>query len=193
MTDAIADHAIKFLGEGGRDKKPFFLYVPFTSPHWPLHARPAEHEGGISTPLIARWPAVIKKAGITRQTGHIIDIMATCCDVAGVAYPAEYKGRKVIPLEGKSLRPVFEGKTRAGHTEIFWEHEGNRAVRQGKWKLVGRHKAEWELYDMEADRSELHDLAGKRLEKVKELAAKHAAWAQRCGVLPWPVKKKKKG
>ena len=160
---------------------PFRLYK-----HW-------VHEGGISTPLIACWPTVIKKAGITRRTGHVIDVMATCCDVAGVAYPAEYKGRKVLPLEGKSLRPLFEGKTRAGHAEIFWEHEGNRAVRQGKWKLVGRHKAKWELYDMEADRSELHDLAGTNPQKVKELAAKYAAWARRCGVLPWPVKKKKKG
>ena len=106
---------------------PFRLYK-----HW-------VHEGGISTPLIANWPGVIRQGGkLTNQMGHLVDIMATCVDVGGAKYPKTYKGREITPLEGRSLRPVFEGKQRAGHPHICWEHEGNRAVRQGDWKLVNR-------------------------------------------------------
>jgi arylsulfatase A-like enzyme len=150
------------------------------------------HEGGISTPLIAYWPAVVKETGtLTHQPGHIIDIMATCLDVAGIDYPATYKGHVLTPLEGKSLVPIFKGGHREPHEAIFWEHEGNRAVRQDKWKLVAAHGKPWELYDLEADRTELNDLAGKHPEKVEQLKALYQGWAKRCGVLPWPVKRPK--
>src|SRR5262249_13553304 len=129
---------------------PFRLYK-----HW-------VHEGGIATPLIAHWPAVITKPAITHQPGHVIDLMATCLDVAGAEYPKRFKDHDITPLEGKSLRPMFEGKTRPGHEAIFWEHEGNRAVRAGKWKLVEKHPGEWELYDLEKDRTELTNLAVKQ-------------------------------
>jgi arylsulfatase len=143
------------------------------------------HEGGIATPLIAYWPAQIKKAALTHQPGHVIDIPATCLDVAGIAYPKTFKGRALLPLEGKSLRPIFEGKERPGHEALFWEHEGNRAVRQGQWKLVAVHGGAWELYDLEADRTERHDLAAKMPDKAKELAARYERWAERVGVVPW--------
>jgi arylsulfatase A-like enzyme len=157
---------------------PFRLYK-----HW-------VHEGGIATPFIVHWPAAIKKAGISHQPGHIIDLMATCLDVAGVEYPKKHKGNDVIPLEGKSLLPILQGKTRTGHEAIFWEHEGNRAIRQGKWKLVAQHKGAWELYDLEADRTELHNLAAKQPDKVKELTASYERWAERAGVMPWEKVKK---
>lgn len=148
------------------------------------------HEGGIATPLIAHWPAVIKNAGsLTHQPGHIIDIMATCLDAAGIEYPGTHKGGVLTPLEGKSLLPIFEGRRRKPHEAIYWEHEGNRAVRQGKWKLVSLHGKPWELYDLEADRTELSDLADKHPEKVEQLKVLYRSWAQRCGVLPWPIKK----
>ena len=327
-TDAYSDYAVRFLDQAGRKDAPFFLYVAYTAPHWPLHAKPADiarykgkymdgwdemrrrrhrrqietglvserwpmvprdgsariwdklsrrekeqfdlkmavyagqvdcmdqgigrilaklkqmgverntlvmflsdnggcaehinrknrrgpigtrdsfasyglswanasntpfrrfkhytHEGGIATPLVARWPEVIRDGGrITHQAGHVIDIMATCCDVAGVEYPATFAGRQITPLEGKSLLPIFQGKRRAGHDALYWEHEGNLAVRQGKWKLVQQNKRPLELYDMAADRTELNDLASANPEKVRELSALYDAWAKRCNVQPW--------
>ncbi|OAM91027.1 arylsulfatase [Termitidicoccus mucosus] len=153
---------------------PFRLYKHFT------------HEGGIATPLIARWPAGIQKPGtISTHTGHIIDIMATLVDAAGAKHPAAYEGRDIKPLEGASLLPIFANATgdveRA--TPLFWEHEGNRAVRLGKWKLVAQNQKPWELYDIADDRTEQKNLAAANPQKVKELADLYDAWAERCGVL----------
>jgi arylsulfatase A-like enzyme len=151
---------------------PFRLYK-----HW-------VHEGGISTPLIAYWPAVITEGRkLTDQPGHVIDIMATCVDVTGVKYPETFEGRQILPREGLSLLPIFQGKQRTPHEALYWEHEGNRAVRQGKWKLVLRKPGKWELYDMQADRTELRDLADQQPEKVKELTAAWDSWAARVGAM----------
>jgi len=148
------------------------------------------HEGGIATPLIAHWPSVIKNVGsLTHQPGHIIDIMATCLDVAGIDYPRTHAGKEILPPEGKSLLPIFKDGRRKGHEAIYWEHEGNRAVRQGKWKLVAVHGKPWELYDLEADRTELNNLADEHPDKVEQLATMFQRWAKRCDVLPWPIKK----
>src|SRR5690606_28134636 len=104
-------------------------------------------EGGIATPFIVHWPAGIKKPGVTsRQIGHITDLMATFVDIAGAQHPETFNGHDIQPLEGESLRPILEGKTRT-RGPIFWEHEGNRAVRVNQWKLVARHHRAWELYD----------------------------------------------
>jgi arylsulfatase len=325
MTNAFTDHALKFVDELGRGPDPFFLYLAFTSPHWPLHALqediakyrgryrmgwdelrrrryrrmvelgvidkrwpltprdpevpawedakdkddldlrmavyaaqiecmdrnigrlmaklraigaeentlvlfladnggchevvdrgaagvpagPADsyfsygrgwanasntpfrlfkhwvHEGGISSPLIAHWPARIRKGGgLTHQFGHVIDLMATCVDVGGARYPETYNGKKITPLEGRSLAPIFDGKTRDPHRAVFWEHAGNRAVRQGKWKLVSRYRDRWELYDLEADRTEMNDLAAKLPDKAAELERLYGEWAARAGAFP---------
>jgi arylsulfatase len=143
------------------------------------------HEGGISTPLIAHWPARIRRHGeLERQPGHLIDVMTTCVDVSGATYPREFQGHSITPMEGRSLVPAFEGK-QIQRDAIFWEHEGNRAVRVGNWKLVAKgEKGPWELYDLSADRTELHDLAAAQPDRVKELAARWQAWAQRAHVLP---------
>jgi arylsulfatase len=160
------------------------------------------HEGGISTPLIAHWPAGVaagRRGKLEKQPGHLIDIMATCLDVAGVTYPKEFAGEQIKPMQGVSLVPALKGRSLNRPQPIFWEHEGNRAVRDRKWKLVARENQSWELYDMEKDRPELNDLAGANPKKVKELASKWDAWAARADVLPlgaWradePVAKKKK-
>jgi arylsulfatase len=143
------------------------------------------HEGGIATPLIAHWPRVITRPGLTHQPGHVIDLLPTFMDVARAEFPKKRAGLDVLPLEGKSLAPILRGRQRAGHAALFWEHEGNRAVRAGKWKLVAPYRGSWELYDLEADRTEQTDLAAKHPDKVKELAAAYERWAKRCGVVPW--------
>ncbi len=143
------------------------------------------HEGGISSPLIAHWPGRIQPNSITRQPGHVIDLMATSLDLAGAEYPRQFKGRPITPLEGKSLVPVFRGQTRPGHEAIFWEHQGNRAVRSGRWKLVAEHNRPWALYDLESDRIESRDMAGEQPGKVAQLQGVYDAWARRAGVVPW--------
>ena len=148
------------------------------------------HEGGIATPFIAHWPGVIKPGVITSQVGHLIDVMPTCLEVAGMEYPRTYNDHEIKPAEGLSLLPIFQGKERRGRDAIFWEHEGNKAVRQGRWKLVSRFPDRWELYDLEADRTELNSLADKMPEKVKELSGLYDKWAGRAGVVPWEQFKK---
>jgi arylsulfatase len=153
---------------------PFRLYK-----HW-------VHEGGISTPLIAHWPAGIRKPGrFASRPGHLIDIMATCADVGGAKYPETFNNNRITPLEGKSLRPNFEGRERQPHAGIYWEHEGNRAVRAGNWKLVSRYPDKWELYDLEADRTEMNDLSSANPGKAAELEQMYQAWAKRAHVVPW--------
>ncbi len=147
------------------------------------------HEGGISTPLIAYWPRVIKKGNsLTREVGHETDIMATCLDIAGVPYPSTTLSGDAPPaLAGKSLLPVFERGVRPNRGPIYWEHEGNCAMREGKWKLVSQFPDYWELYDMEEDRTELHNLADKDKARVTKMVAGYAEWAKRVGVQPWPM------
>jgi arylsulfatase len=110
--------------------------------------------------------------------------MPTLLEAAQTSYPATAHGHNLLPLEGQSLAPIFEGREVARLTPIFWEHEGNRAVRLGPWKLVSRYPDAWELYDMNADRTELDNLAGARPEKVKELAGLYEQWAKLCHVAP---------
>ncbi len=133
----------------------------------------ANHEGGIATPLIAHWPAGIKARGDLRhQPGHLVDIMATCVDVAGANYPSEFNGKPIQPMEGRSLVPAFRNKT-IKRDALYWEHMGNAAIRVGDWKLVrsGR-DGPWELYDLKSDRTELHNLAAEKPDLVKQLSEK---------------------
>ena len=145
------------------------------------------HEGGISTPLIVHWPAGVapnRRGLLEPQPGHLIDIMATCLDVAGAAYPKESAGQAVKPLEGVTLQPAFNGRSIQRQQPIFWEHESNRAVRDGQWKLVAKENRPWELYDMESDRTEMNNLADKNPKTVQALADMWDAWAARANVLP---------
>ncbi|MCF7956948.1 MAG: arylsulfatase [Phycisphaerae bacterium] len=151
------------------------------------------HEGGIASPLIVHWPGGIKKdhGEFRQQPAHLIDIMTTCVDVAGATYPTVYKGHEITPMEGRSLTPAFDDNDPIDQDAIYWEHEGNRAIRVDNWKLVAKGaRGPWELYDLKKDRTELNDLAEKYPEKAKELAGKWTLWAKRANVLPWPWKKK---
>jgi arylsulfatase len=151
---------------------PFRLYK-----HW-------IHEGGIATPFIVHWPRGIHdKGGLRHNPSQLPDIMATVIDVTGAKYPSEYNGNTILPCEGESLVPSFSSAY-GSRGPLFWEHEGNAAVRIGKWKLVRKYPGDWELYDMETDRTEMHDLAGQQPERVRTMTAQYQAWAKRCGVIP---------
>jgi arylsulfatase len=134
------------------------------------------HEGGISTPLIVQWPAGIPARGeFRRNPGHLIDIAPTILELAGGTWPQTFNGKPVPPPPGKSLVPAFTHDNSVSHDYLWWLHDGNRAIRVGNWKLVTDHTGPWELYDLEADRSETHNLAGKYPDKVKDL---EAAWTR---------------
>ncbi len=148
------------------------------------------HEGGIATPLIVHWPAgIAAKNELRQQPGHVIDIMPTCLEVAGATPLQALAGKPLLPLEGRSLVPAFTNQP-IQRDALYWEHEGNAAVRVGDLKLVraGRNNA-WELYDMAKDRTEQHNLTTEQPDRAKELAANWEAWAERTHVKPFPGNK----
>jgi arylsulfatase A-like enzyme len=156
------------------------------------------HEGGISTSFIAYYPEKIKGGVISKQPGHILDLMPTLLEFAGGKYPETFNGNKIQPMEGISLLPAMTGRELKRERPLFWEHEGNRAMRSGDWKLVSaydyttkRFKA-WELYDMKNDRSELIDLSAKNSEQTKQMIDQYNRWSERVGVVPKETLDKKK-
>ena len=159
------------IGWANASNTPFRLYK-----HW-------VHEGGISTPLIVHWPASVAGGGtFIHEPGHIIDLMATAVEAAGATYPADK-----TPMAGKSLLPAFKQQT-IDRDAMYWEHEGNRAVRMGAWKLVARHDEPWELYNVEEDRSELNNLINQHTERAEEMIAAYNRWAAANQVVPWPLR-----
>ena len=166
------------------------------------------HEGGIATPLIAHWPAGLninhngtRTGDFTRKAplgplchepSHLIDLMATALDLAGADYPAKREsGESLIPVEGVSLAPALKGGGLQRKKPIFFEHEGNRAVRDGKWKLVAKGvKGDWELYDMEQDRTEMNNLAAANPDIASRMARQYETWARERGVVPFGSWKK---
>ena len=149
------------------------------------------HEGGIATPFVAHWHDGIQKdlhGTIIHEPAHVRDLMSTCIDVSGAPYPKTFKGQPIIPLEGASLTPAFQGQSLNRKEPLFFEFNKAQAVRQGTFKLVTQPGGKWELYNMESDRTELNNLATKHPEKVEEIAKSYEAWAKRCNV----EKKKKK-
>lgn len=148
------------------------------------------YEGGICTPMIAHWPKGIKqpKGSVNTQMGHVIDIMATCLDISGTQYPTEYNGHKIIPLAGQSLDPIFKTGTRKGHDELCFEHFNEKALIDAfGWKIVWpNNKKSWELYNLNEDRSEMHDLADQYPDKVKDMVARYEKWEKDYMVVPRP-------
>ncbi|MEM1157260.1 MAG: arylsulfatase [Verrucomicrobiota bacterium] len=141
-----------------------------------------QHEGGIASPLIAHWPEGLKAAAgegfrkatdtgiVTDQPGHLIDFMATLIDLAGTAYPQQVAQRAIEPLQGKSLTPIFAGKVRKPHETLYFHFGTDRALRQGKWKLVSAKLGKWELYNLDEDRTEMHDLAEEQPDRTASMA-----------------------
>lgn len=146
------------------------------------------HEGGIATPLIAHWPrgiAAQARGTLVREPGHLIDVMPTLVELAGAAYPGNFNGHAILPMEGRSMVPAFRGEALTRDKPIFWEHEGNRAVRDGRWKLVAGFRKPWQLFDMAADRAEMHDLASSQPDRVRRMAQQWDDWAARSYVDTW--------
>ena len=171
---------------GGRDT--FWGYArpwaTVSNTPWRLHKVTA-YEGGVSTPFIAHWPGGIPASAngsLVRGPAHLLDLVPTFLGLAGYAYPST---RPTQP-EGKNIISMIRGESGANDRTLFWEHEGNRAVRKGKWKLVMlADMPDWELFDIAVDRIEGKDLATKHPEVVRDLAAEYDRWAERCGVVPW--------
>ena len=155
---------------------PFRLYKALT------------HTGGVATPLIAHWRAGIPAAGALRdQPGHLIDIMPTLVELAGAAYPTDYAGEQIQPMEGVSLVPAFTDDRPLDRGAIHVEHEGSRAVAHGSWKAVARGSTgPWELYDTELDRTETLNLAARQPGELARLTAMWEDWANRVRVFPRP-------
>jgi arylsulfatase len=168
--DTFASYGI---GWANASNTPFRRYK-----HW-------VHEGGIASPLIAHWPDGAKPGSITHEGGHVIDLMTTCVDVAGAQYPKAHEGAPILPMEGASLAPALQGKKVARKNPFYWEHEGNRALVDGRYKLVSRFPNRWELYNLEADRCEMKDLSASEPARLQKLTDLHGAWAKRCNVVPW--------
>lgn len=145
------------------------------------------HEGGISTPLIAHWPAGIKKPGIFHDARHVSDIMPTILDVTGAQYPKDFDGVGVQQLDGESIFPTFANGFGQRELPIFWEHEGNCAMRKGNWKLVREFGRDWELYDMNVDRTELNDLRRRDEDRADVMIGEYERWATKMGVVEWSV------
>jgi arylsulfatase A-like enzyme len=167
-----------FLGQtwATLNNTPFRRYKHFT------------HEGGISTPLVAHWPAGIpaeRNGKLEHQPGHLIDVMATACDISGALYPGEFKGHRILPMEGLSLKPAFAGEPLHRVKPIFWMHEGNRAIRSGPWKAVMKFKGEWELYNIEEDRTEQNNLVKKHVHLAQSMIRQWEDWAASSFVDEW--------
>lgn len=130
-----------------------------------------QHEGGISSPMIAHWPAGITSpsGSVSHQPGHLIDLLATCIDVSGSVYPDEFAGQPTTPIQGKSLLPIFQGQQREPHEWLYFQFADNRAIRKGDFKAVSARGGKWELYNIAEDRSELNDLAAANPELAGEL------------------------
>ncbi|MBG7612145.1 arylsulfatase [Polaribacter sp. BAL334] len=148
------------------------------------------HEGGISTPLIVHWPNKIKEHKIVTQQGHVIDLMATFIDLTKAEYPQDRKGIPIKPIQGKSLLPAFNGELIHREEALYFEHEGNRAIIDGNWKLVSQgnidepYAGDWELYDLSVDRGEQNNLITTHPKIVKELMLKWNKWANENQVFP---------
>jgi arylsulfatase len=140
-------------------------------------------EGGMVTPMIAHWPGGIVKKGITNETGHVVDIMATCLDLANTSYPESYRGQPIKPLRGKSLAPVFTGESMERNRELYWEHFGHQAMRKGKWKIISRApEFDWELFDLSQDPTELQEIGTQYPQVLEAMRNDYANWAQQVGV-----------
>jgi len=140
-------------------------------------------EGGIITPLIAHWPdGISQEKRLVTDAIHIIDIMPTCLEIAGINYPEQFKGNPVLPLDGKSFYPFFLNEKYNMNRTLWWEHAGNKAIRINDKKLVKLRDRPWELYDLKNDPTELNNLITREPELADSLENLWNEKAEKMGV-----------
>ena len=145
------------------------------------------HEGGISTPLVAHWPNGFNARSTAHEVCHVADILPTVLDATGTKALTELDGHAIQAVQGESFLPLLQNQNWQRQVPVYFEHEGNAAVRDGAFKLVKLHGGDWELYDMEADRTELHNIATGNDAIIKDLQTRYQHWADEKGVLDWNV------
>jgi arylsulfatase len=136
-------------------------------------------EGGIRAPLIISGRNVTGSGRMSDAVVHVKDIPATILAAAGVPHPETFEGKKVAPLEGKSLTPILRnesGTVRGPDDWIGWQLFGNRAIRQGDWKLLWLCKpfgtSQWQLFNLKDDPGETKDLAAEKPD-IRDELVKH--------------------
>lgn len=140
-------------------------------------------EGGMVTPMIVHWPAGLTQKGITKETGHVVDFMATCLELAETEYPERYQGNQLKPLRGKSLVPIFKGEQMEPNRKLFWEHFGHQAMRKGTWKIISKApEFDWELFDLSHDPTELNDIGRDYPQILEKMVNNYTDWAEEVGV-----------
>lgn len=152
----------------------------------------SNHEGGIATPMIAHWPNGITDVGTDRsQVAHVIDVVPTLLELAGAEYPTELDGRTLRPIDGVSIVSTFASDSKLDReVPLFWQHESNKAIRDGEWKLVSSDHGLWELYNLSVDRTEMHDIADDHPQQVERLTKAWDQWADSVGVEMRQTKKR---
>lgn len=149
------------------------------------------HEGGISTPCVVSYPRRHERHALRHTPLHVVDLLPTFLEAAGIEPPTEIeRGDRRFAVrrpEGESFLSALGNDRYHRDRLIFWEHEGNRAVRDGDWKLVRRYPGRWEVYHIGDDRTELNDLSIREGHRLREMASAYDVWAQRCEVREWPL------